>query len=92
MVKPKKISEIKGLKITNSSNNNVGNTLKEFLHNNPDKLREFVNNNLDFDDMDLDIDSDVICCPFCNDTGYHGQVNYNYDTDFHNIYCYRCSD
>ena len=52
MVKPKKISEIKGLKITNSSNNNVGNTLKEFLHNNPDKLREFVNNNLDFDDMD----------------------------------------
>ena len=89
MIKPKKLSE---LKITNSSNNNGGNALKKFLHNNPDKLREFVNNNLDFDDMDLDIDSDVICCPFCRDTGYHGQVNYNYDTDSHNIYCYRCSD
>lgn len=92
MVKPKKISEIKGLKITNSSNNNVGNTLKEFLHNNPDKLREFVNNNLDFDDMDFDIEPESVCCPFCRDTGYHGHVNQNHDTDSHNIYCYKCSD
>ena len=92
MVKPKKISEIKGLKITNSSNNNVGNTLKEFLHNNPDKLREFVNNNLDFDDMDFDIEPESVCCPFCRDTGYHGHVNQNQDTDSHNIYCYKCSD
>ena len=92
MVKPKKISKIKGLITENGSNSNGGNALKKFLHNNPDKLREFVNNNLDFDDMDLDIDSDVICCPFCRDTGYHGQVNYNYDTDSHNIYCYRCSE
>ena len=92
MVKPKKISEIKGLKITNSSNNNVGNTLKEFLHNNPDKLREFVNNNLDFDDMDFDIEPESVCCPFCRDTGYHGHVNQNQDTYSHNIYCYKCSD
>lgn len=91
MVKPKKISEIKGLITANGSNSNGGNALKKFLHNNPDKLREFVNNNLDFDDMDLEIDSDDICCPFCNDTGYHGHVNYNHDTDSHNIYCYKCS-
>lgn len=92
MVKPKKISEIKGLITANGSNSNGGSALMKYLHNNPNKLREFVNNNLDFDDMDLEIDSDVICCPFCRDTGYHGHVNHNHDTDSHNIYCYRCSD
>lgn len=84
MVKPKKISEIKSLK-------NNGN-LKQYLHKNPNVLREFVNSNLDFDDMGFDISSEVVCCPFCKDTGFHGQVNYNNATGMFNIYCYKCSE
>lgn len=84
MVKPKKISELKGLK-------NNGN-LKKYLHQNPNILREFVNTNLDFDDMGFDISSGNVCCPFCKDTEFHGQVNYNNATGMHNIYCYKCSE
>lgn len=84
MVKPKKISELKGI---NSSSN-----LKKYLHQNPNILREFVNRNLDFDDMGFDISSGNVCCPFCKDTEFHGQVNYNNATGMHNIYCYKCSE
>ena len=48
MAKPKKLSEINSLKHNGAS-------LKTFLHNNPNKLREFfVNIGFDFDDI-LDI-------------------------------------
>lgn len=84
MVKPKKISEISIFKSSRD--------LKKYLHQNPNVLREFVNRNLDFDDMGFDISSGKVCCPFCEDTGFHGQVNYNNTTDKHNIYCFKCSE
>ena len=86
MAKPKKLSEINSLKHNGAS-------LKTFLHNNPNKLREFfVNIGFDFYNMDFDIDSEYVCCPFCKDNGYHGHVNYNDELGTHNIYCYRCSE
>ncbi|MGN1153276.1 MAG: toprim domain-containing protein [Candidatus Gastranaerophilaceae bacterium] len=85
MAKPKKFNEIKQF---NNKNN-----IKKYLQDNPDKLREFfVDKGFDFDDMEFDIDSDFVCCPFCRDNGYHGQVNYNEEKDTHNIYCYKCSE
>ena len=86
MAKPKQLSEINSLKHNGAS-------LKTFLHNNPNKLREFfVNVGFDFDDMGFDIDSEYVCCPFCKDNGYHGHVNYNDELGTHNIYCYKCSE
>ena len=83
MVKPKKFTQIKAF--------DKGVSLRQYLNDNPNELRAFVNNNIDFDDMGFDISSDNVCCPFCEDTGFHGKVNYNETTGMHNIYCYRCS-
>lgn len=83
MVKPKKFTQIKAF--------DKGVSLRQYLNDNPNELRAFVNNNIDFDDMGFDIRSDNVCCPFCEDTGFHGKVNYNETTGMHNIYCYRCS-
>ena len=86
-MKPKKLSELKSL------NNSSDAKMKKFLQENPDKLRKFfIDFQFDFEDMGFDTDSDFVCCPFCRDTGYHGQVNYNDDNGTHNIYCYKCSE
>ena len=83
MVKAKKLIEIKTFQ-----NDSI---LKQYLNNHPNELRTFVNENIDFDDMGFDISSEYVLCPFCNDTGFHGKVNYNENTGMHNIYCYKCS-
>lgn len=86
MAKPKKLSEISSLKQKKES-------LKKYLHKNPDMLRNFfINFRFDFEDMEFEVNSDFVCCPFCKDEGYHGQVNYNEETGKHNIYCFKCSE